>query len=118
MVKKSKPMSRDHDEPLETTTLWKAVSRCLAWAVTLVVVCIALALFKPQLNRRAQLDARIEALKAERAQARLTYESIKSKLEWLKNDREYLEVHVRDRLDVAREGEWVFQFSDAKDTAR
>lgn len=107
-------MAFSDDAPIETTTLWKAVSRCLAWAVTLVLVCVALALFKPQLNRQAKLDAEIETLKAERAAARAEYDALKNKLEWLKHDADYLEVYVRDRLDYAREGEWVFQFVDSK----
>lgn len=108
-------MKQAAEDTIETTTLWKAVSRFLAWAVTLVLVCVALALFKPQLNRQAKLDAEIDALKAERSAARLAHESLKNKLDWLKYDPAYLEVHVRDRLDYAREGEWVFQFTESKE---
>ena len=35
---------------------------------------------------------------------------LKSRLEWLKNEPAYLEIQARDRLDIARENETVFQF--------
>jgi cell division protein FtsB len=35
-------------------------------------------------------------------------------LDWLKSDPAYLETWARDRLDLAREGETVFQFSPTK----
>jgi len=103
------------DDPHGVTTIWQAVSRCLGWAVTIVFVCIGLALFKPQMNRRAKLDARIEALHAEKNQVRTTLGSLRSKLDWLKNEPGFLEIYARDRLDRAREGEEVFQFPDPKE---
>ena len=81
-----------------TTTIWQAISRCLMWAVSIVCVCIGLALFKPQMNRRAQLDADLAALKAEKEEAKKTWQAARA----------------RDRLDLAREGETVFQFSTTK----
>ena len=94
----------------EVTTIWKAVSRCLWWAISIVLVCIGLALFKPQMNRRAKLDLQIASLRAEKAALKSVHDTTKSKLEWLKNEPGFLEIQVRDRLDLARENETVFQF--------
>lgn len=102
------------DEQHEVTTIWQAVSRCLGWAVSIVLVCIGLALFKPQINRREKLDARIEALRTERDAMRKSHQAFKARLDWIKNDPAYLEVFARDRLDLARPGEAVFQFSAVK----
>ena len=97
-----------------TTTIWQAISRCPMWAVSIVCVCIGLALFKPQMNRRAQLDADLAALKAEKEEAKKTWQAARARLDWLKSDPAYLETWARDRLDLAREGETVFQFSPTK----
>jgi len=97
-----------------TTTIWQAISRCLLWAVSIVCVCIGLALFKPQMNRRAKMDAELAAMRQEKDEARLAWQSARARLDWLKSDPAYLEMFARDRLDLAREGETVFQFSPAK----
>lgn len=101
-------------DPQATTTIWQAISRCLLWAVTIVCVCIGLALFRPQMNRRAKLDGEIARLRAEKDRARTALESTQKQLEWLKTDLAYLESFARDSLDLAREGETVFQFLPAK----
>lgn len=102
------------DPHAPTTTIWQAVSRCLLWAVSMVCVCIGLALFKPQMNRRAQMDADLAALRAKKEQARVDYEGVRARLNAIKSDPFYLEIFARDRLDLAREGEVVFQFNTAK----
>ncbi len=102
------------DPHAPTTTIWQAVSRCLLWAVSIVCVCIGLALFKPQMNRRDKLDRDLAGLRAEKDRARAAWESARKKLDWLKSDPAYLEVYARDHLDLAREGETVFQFVPAK----
>jgi cell division protein FtsB len=102
-----KQLPSDHPE---VTTIWKAVSRCLWWAISIVLVCIGLALFKPQMNRRAKLDAQIASLRAEKSVAKAAHDALKSRLEWLKNEPAFLEIQARDRLDLARENETIFQF--------
>jgi cell division protein FtsB len=97
-----------------TTTIWQAISRCLMWAVTIVCVCIGLALFKPQMNRRAKLDAQLAELRMEKDRARMALESTQKQLDWLKTDPAYLESFARDSLDLRRAGETVFQFQLAK----
>jgi cell division protein FtsB len=101
-------MRRTDDQ--ETTTIWQAVSRCLLWAVTMVCVCICLALFKPQMNRRAKLDAELADWRQKKDEARATLAESERKLKWLVTDPAYLEVHARDVLDLAKDGETVFHF--------
>ncbi|MFN0125610.1 MAG: FtsB family cell division protein [Verrucomicrobiales bacterium] len=97
-------------DPDATTTIWQAISRCLMWAVSIVCVCICLALFKPQMSRRAKLDAEIAELRAQRERAKDEEQAMRKRLAWIKSDPAYLEVYVRDFLDLAREGETVFYF--------
>ena len=101
-------------EVQETTTIWQAVSRCLLWAVTIVCVCICLALFKPQMNRRAKLDAEIAEWRQKREVARDALAVSEQKLQWLATDAAFVEVHARDVLDLAKEGETVFHFPAEK----
>jgi cell division protein FtsB len=97
-------------DPPEVTTIWRAISRCLWWAVSIVLVCIGLTLFKPQIDRREKLDRRISELRAQRAAARAAHDSLRDKLGWVKTDPEFIEAIARDRLDLARENEMIFQF--------
>lgn len=107
-----------HSDPDATTTVWQAISRCLMWAVSIVCVCICLALFKPQMNRRAKLDAEIAALRLKREQARAEEDALRKRLDWIKSDPGYLEVYARDYLDLAREGETVFHFQQGNQGTR
>lgn len=99
-----------HPDNQETTTVWQAVSRCLLWAVTIVCVCICLALFKPQMNRRAQLDAEIAEWRQKKDEARAVLAESERRRKWVETDPAYLEVYLRDVLDLAKEGETVFHF--------
>ena len=94
----------------EMTTVWRAVSRFLWWAVIILALCVGLALFKPQMNRQAKLDARLDALKAERGALRAQQQALRARLDWVKHDPAYLENFIRDRLDLARDGETVIRF--------
>ena len=95
----------------ELTTAWRAVTKCLVWAVVLVALCVGLALFKPQINRQARTSAKLEALKAEKNLAKDENRRVKAQLDWVKNDPAYLENFIRDRVGKSREGEWVMQFT-------
>lgn len=97
----------------ETTTVWQAISRCLMWAVTIVCVCIGLALFRPQMSRRAKLDAQIASLRSQKESMREARDVAAKRLDWLKQDPAYLEAFARDFLDVARDGETVIHFPPA-----
>jgi cell division protein FtsB len=96
-----------------TTTIWQAISRCLMWAVTIVCVCIGLALFRPQMSRRAKLDAEIADLRQQKEAARLAVEAVQKEFDWLKSEPGYLEAYARDMLDLGREGETIFRFQPA-----
>jgi hypothetical protein len=100
-------------DPPSTTTVWQAISRCLMWAVTIVCVCIGLALFRPQMNRRAKLDAEIALLRAQKDAARANLAMAQQRFDWLKGDPGYLEAYARDMLDLGREGETIFRFQPA-----
>jgi cell division protein FtsB len=100
-------------DPHSTTTVWQAISRCLMWAVTIVCVCIGLALFRPQMSRRAKLDAEIADLRRQKEVARLAVEAVQKECDWLKSEPEYLEAYARDYLDLGRVGEMIFRFQPA-----
>jgi cell division protein FtsB len=93
------------------TTVWRAVTKLLGWLVALVLVCIGLAYFKPQLDRQGRMESELASLRAEKSRLAEENHKLKSRLEWLKQDPEFLEVLARDRLDLARKGETVFRFA-------
>jgi cell division protein FtsB len=99
------------DEP-SLTTIWRAISKFLAWLVAITLICISLAFFKPQIDRQAELDRLLQQQKDERAALQAENHRLESRVEWIKHDPAYLETQARDRLDMAREGETVVRFSD------
>jgi cell division protein FtsB len=106
----------DHPEPV--TTIWRAVTRLLAWLVVMTLFCIGLAFFKPQLDRQTRIESELTSLKAEKSRLSAENQELKSRLEWLKQDAGFLEVLARDRLDLARKGEVVIHFGEEGEGAR
>lgn len=94
--------------------MWLAISRFLAWMVALTLIGLGLACFKPQLGRQAKLDAELSLLRSERNAWLERNRLLNTNAQWIKHDRDYLEVQARDRLDLARRGETVVRFGEPK----
>ena len=90
------------DSSPPVTTVWRAVTKLLAWLVAMTLVCISLAYFKPQLDRQTRIELELAALRAEKSRLSTENHRLKSRLEWLKQDPDFLEILSRDRLDLAR----------------
>ena len=98
------------DSSPPVTTVWRAVTKLLAWLVAMTLVCISLAYFKPQLDRQTRIELELASLRAEKSRLSTENHRLKSRLEWLKQDPDFLEILSRDRLDLARKGETVIRF--------
>ncbi len=104
----------DEDEddfaPSEGVPFWRGVRRVLAWACAVAAIALSLAFFRPQWKRQQQVNHEYQTLLKERDQVRVERDALKDRIEWLKHDKDYLEMEVRDRLGYKRPGETVLRF--------
>ena len=83
----------------------------LLWA--LIVVCGLLTLgftFYPEWTRLAGMRSDLAANKEKLAAAKKACLDYEQEINLLQNDREYLEMIARDKLDLMKEGETIFRF--------
>lgn len=91
--------------------------RVLRWAVTVVkgilvllVFVAILAGFKQPMNEQTALRAKIDSLKQQSEGLRMERDKRLRRLNWIQTDEGYLEMEVRDRLNLQKNGEFVLRF--------
>lgn len=95
----------------EPSTIWVPIGRA-AQALCFVCVVGGLAVsFLPRLREYQTVDAEARRLETERDRLRLEKERLTSQSELL-NDRDYVELLARDRLNYSMDGETVFRFPE------
>lgn len=82
--------------------------------VAFLVFCLAigfviLAAAFPQKQKLAELEGRLKAEQAREAAVVAVKEDLASEFKAIRQDREFLEIQARDRLDYYREGERVLR---------
>lgn len=90
--------------------IWQRLSRIVFVLVVLAAVPCVLAIFWPQLEMKRQLAGEIETLEKERDRLASERDALDRRLEWIRTDREYLEMVARDRLNLHKEGEFILHF--------
>ncbi len=93
--------------------------RLLRWGLRLGKGLLALALFgavmscfKEPLAEQNAMRAKLSALRAESEGLRLERDKMLRRLSWIQTDDNYLEMEVRDRLNLQKGGEYVLRFED------
>jgi cell division protein FtsB len=87
--------------------LWQRMSRVMEVCVYILGLGVALKLFWPEVERQRELNRHFDGIEATEASKQSQVAALRQKYELLKSDREYLETVARDRLDLARDGEYV-----------
>ncbi len=80
--------------------------------LVLVVFGAVLACFKQPLHEQNAMRAKLDAMKGEREGLRLERDKMLRRLNWIQTDENYLEMEVRDRLNLQKNGEYVLRFED------
>jgi len=95
----------------------QGTDRALRWALrvgkgvlVLLVFGAILAGFKQPLNEQNALRAKIDGLKAQSEELRLERDKRLRRLNWIQTDEGYLELEVRDRLNLQKSDEFVLRF--------
>ncbi len=91
-------------EPLFASLNKVLIALVLVGAVTLAVVFL-----RPEMAQQQVVDAEIEDLQQLRDAARKTRDEHQRKLDWVRNDPEYLELVARDVLDLYTPGEVILR---------
>ncbi len=93
--------------------------RLLRWGLRLGKGLLALVLFvavmscfKEPLAEQNAMRAKLNALHAESEGLRLERDKMLRRLNWIQTDDNYLEMEVRDRLNLQKGGEYVLRFED------
>lgn len=89
--------------------LRRAKTACKGVLVLLVFVAV-LAAFKRPMNEQNALRAKINGLKQQSEALREEMNMRQRRLNWIQTDEGYLEMEVRDRLNLQKNGEFVVRF--------
>ena len=110
-------MSSAHGHFQETSPsggIWYFLNRLLCVLILLVLGTIAAYHFVPEVSKRRDQQARVEALKVEvEKQRQLLVRNTRIE-ELLKHDPDYIGLVARDRLDLMKEGETIYRIDPPK----
>ena len=98
----------DDDEPRED---WfrGLLNRILYLLVLLAVIILLVCWFLPLVREERKEQSALQALKEQVAHERTLLNRQSKKLNLLQNDRSYLEMLARDKLDLMKPGETIFR---------
>jgi len=93
---------------------WHALNRILFVLVVLGGVAGVVLWFYPEITRRDEMAANLEAEKQKLASDQLLRKQREREVYLLENDKAYIETIARDKLDMMKEGETIFRLDGAK----
>ena len=79
--------------------------------VVLIAVCVVV-YFRRPLHEQAVYARKIEELRTQHDQIKRQYEAQLRRQHWIQHDPEYLELELRDRLNLQKEDEFILRFED------
>ena len=80
--------------------------------LVLMVFGAVMTCFKEPLAEQNAMRAKLTALNTEKEQLRQQRDKMLRRLNWIQTDDNYLEMEVRDRLNLQKNGEYVLRFED------
>lgn len=95
--------------------IWQRLSRVVFVLVVLAAIPCIFAVFWPEMEKQRQLASEIEMLENRRDDLAAQRDALDKRLEWIRTDREFLETVARDRLDLHKEGEFIFRFDRSRE---
>lgn len=100
-------------EETDTPNRWLGmIWRVVQFVLLLLVVPLVLVLFRNPLDEQNAMRRKLELLEHQRDELKVQRDLLLSRMDWIKNSTDYLEVEARDRLNMHRDGEYVLRFQD------
>lgn len=109
MAKRSHAMERAHRLEVRGRVL-RGMARVFFAVLGLSAGFVVVATGVPQKRKLDELEAKLAQTQAREAEVVAEKDACATENQALKTDREFLEIHSRDRLDYYKEGEKVFKF--------
>ena len=104
---------RDHRTDADKTPLERILDRVLKlqwWILLLLGVAGGVFYYQQPIREPKELLVLIEQAKAHKASLQADHDKVSNRIDWLKNEPEYLEIAVRDALRRKKEGEEILRF--------
>lgn len=98
----------------EPSAVWAVVTRIAMVATVLLLFAGLAIMYLPRLRAHEQADQKITDLKARINELSRKRDEMQNTLLLLDQDRNYVEVKVRDVLGLQKDGETIFRFSPPK----
>lgn len=93
---------------------WNALNRVLFVLVVIGGAAGIILWFYPEISRRNTMVTNLEEQQKELAAHQLLRKQREREVYLLENDKEYIEMVARDRLDMMKEGETIFRLDPSK----
>ena len=105
----------DHQTQYEG--IWPSLNKFLV-VLILITITIPIAYsFMPEVKKRTEAATRIEELTGQVDEARMKLARLRREDFLLQNDREYVSMIARDKLDLMRDGETIYRLEVPKSAA-
>ena len=104
---------RDTRSDADKTSMEKILDRVLKlqwWILLCLGVAGGVFYYQQPIREPKELLALIQQAKAHKASLQVEHDKVTNRIDWLKNEPEYLEVAVRDALRRKKEGETILRF--------
>lgn len=98
------------DQPMDKVLRWGL--RLGKGGLVLMVFGAVMTCFKEPLAEQNAMRAKLAALNTEKEQLRGQRDKMLRRLNWIQTDDNYLEMEVRDRLNLQKNGEYVLRFEE------
>jgi len=97
--------------------VWHQINRLLMAGILIVVLIFVALTFRPEWNRRAELQRQLEEEQSKLKAEQLLEKQRQREVHLLQTDPEYVEIIARDKLGVMKEGETIFRLEQGKPAA-
>lgn len=98
-------------EPQSRWEGWvRAFLKVARFVLLLLIVPVVYVLCDNPIDTQNAMRTKLEQLKEQRDVLQADRDKLLRRMEWIKNDNAYLEMAVRDRLHLQKEGEYVLRF--------
>ena len=98
-------------DPQGTWETWmRAVLKVARFVLLLLTIPVVYVLCDNPMDKQAAMRGKLEQLQGERDVLKSDRDKLLRRMEWIKNDNDYLEMAARDRLHLQKEGEFVLRF--------
>ncbi|MCX6839704.1 MAG: septum formation initiator family protein [Verrucomicrobia bacterium] len=98
-------------DPQGTWETWmRAVLKVARFILLLLTIPVVYVLCDNPMDKQAAMRGKLEQLQGERDVLKSDRDKLLRRMEWIKNDNDYLEMAARDRLHLQKEGEYILRF--------